>query len=155
MTQPVEIYTDGACRGNPGAGGWGVVLKYGVHQKFLCGGELQTTNNRMELMAAIMALETLKRPCNVHLYTDSTYVQQGISEWLENWLQRGWKTSNKQPVKNQDLWERLNQATKRHQISWHWVKGHNGHPDNEKADELARQGLEETLQKNKHGHSNE
>lgn len=148
MTQPVEIYTDGACRGNPGPGGWGIVLKYGLHQKFLCGGELQTTNNRMELMAAIVALETLKRPCNVHLYTDSTYVQQGISEWLENWLQRGWKTSNKQPVKNQDLWERLNQATQRHQISWHWVKGHNGHPQNEKADELARKGLEETLQKN-------
>lgn len=145
--QPVEIYTDGACRGNPGAGGWGVVLKYGQHQKFLCGGELQTTNNRMELMAAIIALETLKRPCNVNLYTDSTYVQQGISEWLENWLQRGWKTASKQPVKNQDLWERLYQATQRHQIHWKWVKGHNGHPDNEKADELARKGLEKTLQK--------
>jgi ribonuclease HI len=148
MTQVVEIYTDGACRGNPGPGGWGVVLKWGSHQKFLCGGDLQTTNNRMELMAAIVALETLKRPCNVHLYTDSTYVQQGISEWLENWLQRGWKTSNKQPVKNQDLWERLNQATQRHQVEWLWVKGHNGHPQNEKADQLARQGLEETLQKN-------
>lgn len=146
--QPVEIYTDGACRGNPGPGGWGIVLKYGVHQKFLCGGELQTTNNRMELMAAIVALETLKRPCNIHLTTDSVYVKQGITEWLENWLRRGWKTSNKQPVKNQDLWERLNQATQRHQISWHWVKGHNGHPENEKADELARKGLEETLQKN-------
>jgi ribonuclease HI len=148
MTQPVEIYTDGACRGNPGPGGWGIVLKYGVHQKFLCGGELQTTNNRMELMAAIVALETLKRPCNVHLTTDSVYVKQGITEWLESWLQRGWKTSNKQPVKNQDLWERLHQATQRHQVSWHWVKGHNGHPENEKADELARKGLEETLQKN-------
>ncbi len=147
-TQPVEIYTDGACRGNPGPGGWGIILKYGFHQKFLCGGELQTTNNRMELMAAIVALETLTRPCNVHLYTDSTYVQQGISEWLENWIQRGWKTSNKQPVKNQDLWERLNQATQRHQVQWFWVKGHSGHPENEKADELARKGLEETLQKN-------
>jgi len=155
MTQPVEIYTDGACRGNPGPGGWGIVLKYGVHQKFLCGGELQTTNNRMELMAAIVALETLKRPCNVRLTTDSVYVKQGITEWLENWLQRGWKTSNKQPVKNQDLWERLNQATQRHKISWHWVKGHNGHPENEKADELARKGLEQTLQKNEHGLSNE
>jgi len=146
--RPVEIFTDGACRGNPGAGGWGVVLKWGSHQKFLCGGALQTTNNRMELMAAIMALETLKRPCNVHLTTDSTYVQQGITEWLENWRQRGWKTANKQPVKNQDLWQRLEQATQRHQVSWHWVKGHSGHPDNEKADELARKGLEETLQKN-------
>lgn len=148
MTRPVEIFTDGACRGNPGAGGWGVVLKWGAHHKFLCGGELQTTNNRMELMAAIIALETLKKPCNVHLTTDSTYVKQGISEWLENWRHRGWKTSNKQPVKNQDLWQRLDQATQRHQISWHWVKGHSGHPDNEKADELARKGLEETLQKN-------
>jgi len=155
MTQPVEIYTDGACRGNPGPGGWGIVLKYGVHQKFLCGGELQTTNNRMELMAAIVALETLKRPCNVRLTTDSVYVKQGITEWLENWVQRGWKTANKQPVKNQDLWERLNQATQRHKISWHWVKGHNGHPENEKADELARKGLEQTLQKNEHGSSNE
>jgi len=155
MTQPVEIYTDGACRGNPGPGGWGIVLKYGVHQKFLCGGELQTTNNRMELMAAIIALETLKRPCNVRLTTDSVYVKQGITEWLENWVQRGWKTSNKQPVKNQDLWERLNEATQRHKISWHWVKGHNGHPENEKADELARKGLEQTLQKNEHGSSNE
>jgi ribonuclease HI len=155
MTQPVEIYTDGACRGNPGPGGWGIVLKYGVHQKFLCGGELQTTNNRMELMAAIIALETLTRPCNVRLTTDSVYVKQGITEWLENWVQRGWKTSNKKPVKNQDLWERLNQATQRHQISWHWVKGHNGHPQNEKADELARKGLEQTLQKNEHGLSNE
>jgi len=155
MTQPVEIYTDGACRGNPGPGGWGIVLKYGIHQKFLCGGELQTTNNRMELMAAIVALETLKRPCNVRLTTDSVYVKQGITEWLENWVQRGWKTANKQPVKNQDLWERLNQATQRHKVSWHWVKGHNGHPENEKADELARKGLEQTLQKNEHGSSNE
>lgn len=152
-TQPVEIYTDGACRGNPGVGGWGAVLKYNTHRKFLRGGEMQTTNNRMELLAVIMALEALTRPCHVHLYTDSTYVQQGISNWLPRWLQRNWKTSNKQPVKNQDLWERLNHAAQRHHVSWHWLKGHNGHPDNEQADQLARQGLQETLQK--HGYPHE
>lgn len=134
----VEAHTDGACLGNPGPGGWGVLLRYGARERELSGGELDTTNNRMELMAAIQALETLTEACEVTLYTDSKYVQQGISEWLPNWIRRGWKTAGGAPVKNQDLWERLNAAAKRHRIDWRWVKGHAGNPDNERVDVLAR-----------------
>lgn len=134
----VEAHTDGACLGNPGPGGWGVLLRYGARERELSGGEPDTTNNRMELMAGIMALETLTEPCEVTLYTDSKYVQQGISEWLPNWIRRGWKTAGGAPVKNQDLWERLHAAAKRHRIDWRWVKGHAGDPDNERVDGLAR-----------------
>ncbi|MBE2212064.1 MAG: ribonuclease HI [Xanthomonadaceae bacterium] len=134
----VEVHTDGACLGNPGPGGWGVLLRYGARERELSGGEPDTTNNRMELMAAIMALETLTEPCDVVLHTDSKYVQQGISQWLPNWIRRGWKTAGGAPVKNQDLWERLDVATKRHRIDWRWVKGHAGDPDNERVDVLAR-----------------
>lgn len=134
----VEAHTDGACLGNPGPGGWGVLLRYGARERELSGGEPGTTNNRMELMAAIQALETLTESCEVTLYTDSKYVQQGISEWLPNWIRRGWKTAGGAPVKNQDLWERLNAAAKRHRIDWRWVKGHAGDPDNERVDGLAR-----------------
>ncbi len=139
----VEIFTDGACRGNPGPGGWGALLRYGGHEKELCGGEAQTTNNRMELMAAIRALESLKRPCSVQLTTDSSYVRNGIMEWLPNWKKRGWKTAAKKPVKNADLWQRLDRAVQAHRISWHWVKGHSGHPENEHADTLANRGIDE------------
>lgn len=133
----VIIYTDGACLGNPGIGGWGAYLKYGEHEKNLSGAETDTTNNRMEIMAAIVALETLKRPAHVHLHTDSTYLKDGVTKWLEGWKAKGWKTANKKPVKNQDLWERLDQAIQRHHIKWFWVKGHAGHDGNEKADTLA------------------
>jgi ribonuclease HI len=143
----VEAYTDGACRGNPGPGGWGVVLKAGGHVKELSGGEPDTTNNRMELMAAIEALAALKRPCSVALYTDSTYVRSGITEWLPAWRARGWRTAAKKPVKNQDLWQKLAAEAERHEVEWHWVKGHAGHPDNERADELANLGLETRLQR--------
>ena len=139
----VEIFTDGACRGNPGPGGWGALLRYGGREKELCGGEAQTTNNRMELMAAIRALESLKRPCSVQLTTDSSYVRNGIMEWLPNWKKRGWKTAAKKPVKNADLWQRLDRAAQAHRISWHWVKGHSGHPENERADQLANRGIDE------------
>ena len=139
----VEIFTDGACRGNPGPGGWGAVLRYGEHEKELYGGEAQTTNNRMELTAAIRALETLKRPCSVQVTTDSSYVRNGITEWLPNWKKRGWKTAAKKPVKNADLWQRLDQAVRAHQITWYWVKGHSGHPENERADRLANRGIDE------------
>ena len=135
------IYTDGACRGNPGPGGWGAILIYGGHEKEICGGEPDTTNNRMELMAAIQALELLSRPCEVELYTDSQYVRSGISEWLSLWKARGWRTQSKGAVKNEDLWRRLDTARERHTIDWRWVKGHNGHPLNERADALARQGM--------------
>lgn len=138
----VHAFTDGACSGNPGPGGWGVVLRYGEHEKELFGGEKQTTNNRMELMAAISALETLSRPSEVVVTTDSTYVLKGITEWVRGWKARGWKTANKQPVKNVDLWQRLDEAVQRHDVRWEWVKGHNGHPENERADELARRGIE-------------
>ena len=137
----VVIYTDGACSGNPGPGGWGAILRFGEHEKELSGGEQETTNNRMELMAAIQALNALKRPCAVDLYTDSTYVRSGISEWMKGWKARGWKTADKKPVKNADLWQELDVARDRHDVTWHWVKGHAGHPDNERADELARGGM--------------
>ena len=138
---PVVIYTDGACSGNPGPGGWGVLMLWGEHEKELTGGEFETTNNRMELMAAIEALRALKRSCKVELHTDSTYVKNGITEWIHGWKAKGWKTSNKKPVKNADLWQRLDEATQRHEIEWHWVKGHAGHEGNERADELARRGI--------------
>ena len=137
----VEIYTDGACSGNPGPGGWGALLRWNGTEKELSGGERETTNNRMEMMAAIKALETLKRAVPVDLYTDSTYVRDGITKWLPGWKARGWKTAAKKPVKNQDLWERLEAALRDHDIKWHWVKGHSGHPENERADELARSGI--------------
>ena len=137
----IEIYTDGACSGNPGPGGWGALLRYGNQERTLMGGEPATTNNRMELMAAIAALEALKRPCTVQLYTDSGYLQGGITSWIQNWKRNGWKTADKKPVKNADLWQRLEEAAATHTISWHWVKGHNGHVDNERADALARLGM--------------
>jgi ribonuclease HI len=137
----VSIWTDGACSGNPGPGGWGAVLRYGETERELCGGEAETTNNRMELLAAIEALNALKRPCEIDLYTDSQYVRGGITGWLANWKRNGWKTSDKKPVKNADLWQALDAAAARHAISWHWVKGHAGHPENERADALARQGM--------------
>ncbi len=143
MTETVEIFTDGACKGNPGPGGWGAVLRYRGKEKELWGGEPETTNNRMELMAAIVALETLKRSCNVSLTTDSRYVQKGVTEWMENWKRRGWKTANRQPVKNIDLWQRLDKAVARHKVNWYWVRGHTGHPENERADALANRAIEE------------
>ena len=141
----VEAFTDGACRGNPGPGGWGVVLRAGGRVKELSGGDPATTNNRMELRAAIEALTALKKPCRVDLYTDSVYVRSGITQWLPAWRARGWKTADKKPVKNQDLWEVLSAAAERHEVSWHWVKGHAGHPENERADELANEGLDAML----------
>jgi ribonuclease HI len=141
--KPIVIYTDGACRGNPGPGGWGAVLRYNGHERRLHGGEVPTTNNRMELMAAIQALETLREPCTVDLYTDSNYVRQGLTEWLPQWRRRNWKTADKKPVKNQDLWERLDAAATRHKIRWHWVKGHSGDEGNELADRLANTGVDE------------
>lgn len=145
MNQAVTIYTDGACKGNPGPGGWGALLIYGEQERELCGGEIETTNNRMELLAAIRALQTLKRSCDVELYTDSTYLRKGVLEWLENWKRNGWRTAAKKPVKNVDLWQELDEAVKRHRINWHWVKGHSGDPGNERADELANKGIETTL----------
>ena len=139
----VEIFTDGACKGNPGPGGWGAFLRYEGAEKQICGGEENTTNNRMELMAAIVALETLNRPCDVVLTTDSQYVRQGITQWLEGWKRKGWVNSQKKPVKNVDLWKRLDNATQPHSIAWKWVKGHSGHPENELADQLANKGVEE------------
>lgn len=142
MTEPVIIYTDGACRGNPGKGGWGAILRYKGKIKELHGGERETTNNRMELMAAISALEALKKPCVVHLYIDSKYVLDGITQWLPNWKKRGWKTASKAPVKNEDLWRRLDTAIQTHQIDWRWVKGHSGNIGNERADALANLGID-------------
>jgi ribonuclease HI len=141
MTGRVEIFTDGACRGNPGPGGWGAILRYGAAEKELSGGEAETTNNRMELMAAISALEALTRPVTVDLHTDSTYVRDGITKWIHAWKARDWRTVDKKPVKNIDLWQRLEAAIARHQVEWHWIKGHAGHPENERADELARQAV--------------
>ncbi|MBD9360839.1 ribonuclease HI [Methylomonas fluvii] len=138
----VIIYTDGACKGNPGPGGWGVRLEYRDKEKELCGGEPETTNNRMELVAAIQALETLTKPCSVKLHTDSKYVLQGITEWLANWKKRAWKTAANKPVKNEDLWRRLDAAIQRHNIDWIWVKGHAGDVGNERADQLANLGIE-------------
>ncbi len=139
----MTLYTDGACSGNPGPGGWGAILRWNGTEKELSGGEPATTNNRMELMAVISGLSALKRPCRVEVYTDSQYVQKGISEWLRGWKARGWKTADKKPVKNEDLWRALDDVAARHQVSWHWVRGHSGHPENERADALARQGLKE------------
>ena len=138
----VVIYTDGACKGNPGPGGWGVYLKSGENEKELCGGEGHTTNNRMELMAVIEALNALKRTCQVILYTDSNYVRQGITTWIHSWKAKGWKTADKKPVKNEDLWKALDEAAKRHKVDWRWVKGHAGDPGNERADMLANKGVE-------------
>ncbi len=139
----IEIFTDGACRGNPGPGGWGVLLRYNGHTKKLHGGEKNTTNNRMELMAAIKALNTLKGPCLVELTTDSQYLRNGITKWIKQWKAKGWKRSNKKPVKNIDLWLQLDEEVQRHQITWHWIKGHKGHPENEIADQLANRGIDE------------
>jgi ribonuclease HI len=139
----VRIYTDGACKGNPGPGGWGAILQMDGKEKELFGGETQTTNNRMELTAVIRALELLKRPCHIEVYTDSQYVQKGISEWLPDWKRRGWRTADKKPVKNVDLWQELDRLAGAHRIAWHWVKGHAGHPENERADELANRGVQE------------
>ncbi|QCE33465.1 ribonuclease HI [Acetobacteraceae bacterium] len=146
--QKVEIWTDGGCRPNPGPGGWGVLLKYGETEKELWGGESETTNNRMELTAAIKALEALKRPCEITLHTDSSYVKNGITKWLKGWIAKGWKTASKKPVLNQDLWEKLNEEVFRHRIQWKWVKGHAGDEGNERADVLATRGIEEITQKN-------
>ncbi|HHF7365253.1 TPA: ribonuclease HI [Legionella bozemanae] len=139
----IEIYTDGACKGNPGPGGWGVLLRYKGQEKTLHGGEAHTTNNRMELMAAIKGLEALKRPCDVDLYTDSQYLRQGMTDWLANWKLNGWRNSKKEPVKNADLWKLLDELASRHKINWHWVKGHSGHAENDLVDALANQAIEE------------
>ena len=139
----VEIFTDGACRGNPGPGGWGALLRFRGVEKELFGGEPDTTNNRMELQAAIQALKALKEPCRVILTTDSVYVKNGITTWLEGWKARGWKTSSKKPVKNVDLWQALDEQNQRHQVDWHWIKGHSGHRENEIADQLANRGIDE------------
>lgn len=144
-TDIVDIYSDGACRGNPGPGGWGVVLRYKGHEKLLYGGEPDTTNNRMELTAAIKGLEALSRQCKVRVTTDSKYVRDGITQWLPNWKRRGWKTASKQPVKNKELWQRLDELAAKHDVEWHWVRGHAGHPENELADELANRGIDEML----------
>ncbi len=139
----VEIFTDGACRGNPGPGGWGAILRYGNHEKELFGGEKETTNNRMEMTAVIRALDSLKRECRVVVTTDSMYVKQGITQWIDNWKRRGWKKADKSPVKNADLWKQLDQLAASHQVEWKWVKGHSGHAENERADELANKGIDE------------
>ncbi len=139
----VKIYTDGACSGNPGPGGWGATLIYKGQRKEICGGEAESTNNRMELTAAIRALESLTRQSNVDLYTDSRYVMDGITQWIHGWKAKGWRTASKKPVKNEDLWRRLDEISATHDIKWHWVKGHDGHPENERADELARRGIAE------------
>ena len=146
----VDIWTDGACSGNPGPGGWGALMRHGERERELSGGEPDTTNNRMELRAAIEALNELKKPCEVHVHTDSQYVRGGVTGWMHNWKRNGWKTSDKKPVKNEDLWRELDAATARHKIHWHWVKGHAGHPENERADELARSGMAPFKPKRRH-----
>jgi len=138
----VLVFADGACKGNPGPGGWGAILRIGTHEKEICGGERQTTNNRMELTAVIRALESLKRHCNVKVYTDSQYVQKGISEWLPQWKRRGWRTAGRKPVKNEDLWRELDELAQKHKVEWHWVRGHAGHVENERADALANRGVQ-------------
>lgn len=142
MTDVVDIWTDGACKGNPGLGGWGALLRHGVREKAICGGEANTTNNRMELMAVIEALKALKRPCQVRVHTDSQYVQKGMNEWLPGWKARGWRTADKKPVKNADLWQELEQQAAKHELTWLWVRGHAGDPGNERADQLANEGVE-------------
>jgi ribonuclease HI len=145
MQTVVEIWTDGACKGNPGVGGWGALLKYGSHERALCGGENDTTNNRMELLAVIQALSALKKPSAVRLHTDSQYVQKGMTQWIQGWKAKGWRTAARQPVKNADLWQHLDQLSQQHQIEWLWVRGHDGDPGNEKADELANKGVENQI----------
>ena len=147
----VEVHTDGACLGNPGPGGWAALLRYGAHEREIAGAEADTTNNRMELLAAISALESLTEPCVVDLTTDSQYVRQGIMDWMPNWIRRNWKTAGGDPVKNRDLWERLHAATTRHRIAWHWVKGHSGDPDNERVDALARAAAESVRERAREG----
>jgi ribonuclease HI len=137
----VQIFTDGACSGNPGPGGWGAIIRFGKREKELQGGEALTTNNRMELMAAISALETLTRSCSIHLYTDSNYLRDGITKWIHTWRRNGWRTAERKPVKNAELWQRLDRALGKHRIQWHWVRGHAGHAENERADALAREGM--------------
>jgi len=149
MNQPIEIFTDGACKGNPGPGGWGALLRLGDNEKSLYGGELNTTNNRMELLAAIRGLEALKREATVILTTDSQYVMKGVCEWMPNWKKRGWKTASKQPVKNVDLWQQLDELVNQHQVEWRWVRGHTGHRENEIADELANLGVQHVLNERK------
>ena len=139
--EEVDIYTDGACSGNPGPGGWGAILRSGTHEKEIWGGEPATTNNRMELTAVIRALEAMTRPVKARVHTDSTYVKDGITKWIHGWKRNGWRTSSKEPVKNADLWQALEAATLRHELEWHWVKGHAGHPENERADQLANKGV--------------
>ena len=147
----IQVHTDGACLGNPGPGGWAALLRYGAHEREVVGSEPDTTNNRMELMAAISALESLTEACAIDLHTDSQYVRQGITEWMPNWIRRNWKTAGGDPVKNRDLWERLHAATARHSIAWHWVKGHSGDPDNERVDALARAAAENVRERAKQG----
>lgn len=143
----VKIYTDGACRGNPGPGGWGALLRFGQHEKIVSGAECHTTNNRMEMMAAIQALAGLSEICQVEIYTDSQYLQKGITEWVSAWKKRGWRKADRSPVKNADLWQRLDEEASRHQVTWHWVKGHSGHPENEQADRIANLAIDELKQK--------
>ena len=145
MEKTVYLFTDGACKGNPGAGGWGVLLRYGTHEKELFGGEAQTTNNRMELMAVLSGLKTLNRPCDVVICTDSQYVKNGMESWIHNWKKNGWKTAGRQPVKNADLWQQLDEQVARHRVRWQWVKGHAGHTENERADALANRGVGQAL----------
>lgn len=141
----VEIFTDGACRGNPGPGGWGALLRYNGTEKTLSGSAAETTNNRMEMLAVIEALKVLKRPCKVNITTDSQYVKNGITEWITNWKNKGWKTANRKPVKNKELWQTLDELIQQHDVQWHWVKGHSGHPENERADELANEAIDKML----------
>jgi ribonuclease HI len=148
MQHSVTLYTDGACKGNPGPGGWGVLMQSGERQREIFGGEANTTNNRMELMAAIEGLNALKKPCRVAIYTDSNYVRQGMTQWLAQWKRNGWRTAARKAVKNADLWQQLDQACERHRVEWHWVKGHSGHPGNERADELANCGVESIQEQN-------
>jgi ribonuclease HI len=152
QTKQVSIYTDGSCLGNPGPGGYGAILRYGAHEKELAAGFRLTTNNRMELMATVVALNTLKKSCEIDLYTDSEYVRQGITKWIDGWKKKGWRTASRQPVKNKDLWQQLDTAIQRHRIRWHWVKGHSGHVENERCDVLARTAAEQGPHAEDHGY---